>query len=88
MTRAVILKLTTGSHGSKRARAAQDLLIQGVVLQRIRREVVHVLARGQNFIAELLHVVEFIAEKLKSVASLMAISLLHVIARCVQFFCG
>ena len=66
MTGPIILKLAAGCHGRQRTGAGQDLLVQGVVLQRTRGDVVHVFARGQNFIAQLLHVVELIAEKLKS----------------------
>jgi hypothetical protein len=54
MTRSAVLKLAADGHGSQRACAAHDLLVQRSISQCIRGEVIHVLARG-NFIAELLH---------------------------------
>jgi hypothetical protein len=66
MTRSVILKLAAGGHRRQRACAIQDLLVQRIIPQRIPRHVIHVLTRGQNLIAQLLHVIELIAEQLKS----------------------
>ena len=45
MTRTVILKLTTRSHGGQRTCAVQDFLVQGIVLQCVRGDVVHVRVR-------------------------------------------
>src|SRR5208282_16862 len=64
MTRSVILKLPTGCHGHQGTCAAQDLLQQRILLQRVRIDVLHVLVRCQNVIAELLHVIHFIAQQL------------------------
>jgi len=63
MTGPVILKLAAGGHGRQRACAVQDLLEQGIILQRVSRDVIHVLARREDFVAQLLHVIEHITDQ-------------------------
>ena len=64
MTRPVILKLATGGHGRQCVCAVQDLLEQGIILQSVRRDVVQVLARRDDFVAQPLHLFEHLADQL------------------------
>src|SRR5579863_3114003 len=65
MARPIILKLPTRGHGGQRASTVQDLLVQGIILQSVWSDVVHILAGCDNLVAQLLHVVELIAEQLE-----------------------
>jgi len=65
MARPIILKLVARGHGGQRASTVQDLLVQGIILQGVWSDVVHILAGCDNLVAQLLHVVELIAEQLK-----------------------
>jgi hypothetical protein len=66
IARTVVLKLSAGGHGRQRSRTAEDLRVQRIALERVGREVIHILARRQNLITQLLHAIEFVAEQLKS----------------------
>jgi len=60
----VILKLATGGHGRQRVGTVQDLLEQGIILQSVRIDVVQVFARRDDFVAQLSHLVEHLADQL------------------------
>ena len=67
MTRTVILKLTAAGHGYEGTSAAHNLLIKGIILQIVGRDVLGVLVLGQNFVVQLAHLIHLVVEQLKCV---------------------
>lgn len=68
MARRGILKLSGRSHLAQRTRAGQNLLVNGIILERIRRNVIHAFPPRQHLVAQALHVVELIVQQLKALS--------------------
>ena len=63
VTRGNVLKLTAYNQGRQTACAFQDLPIQWIVVQRVRRNVSLALVHCQIVVAELLHIAELVGEQ-------------------------
>ena len=68
MTRTIVFKPASRSHGAEGPTAGHNFLIQRIVLERIGSNVVHVFPRRQHFVAQALHVVEHIVQQLKTLS--------------------
>src|SRR5580704_4915007 len=63
MARGNVLKLAAYTQGRQTACAFQDLLIQWIVVQRVRRDVGLAFMHCQILVAELLHIAELVGEQ-------------------------
>jgi hypothetical protein len=63
VTRGNVLKLNAYTQGRQTACAFQDLLIQWIVVQRVRRDVGLAFMHCQILVAELLHIAELVGEQ-------------------------
>jgi len=83
-----VLRLAAGSERGQFPRAVENLLVQRVVIQRVRRNIRQVFVHGHILIVQLFHIVELVRDQGKNLpvgisdaAAPASVSLLRVFLR-------